>query len=162
MTRPILTEAQVKRLRTLEVRNRRRAREKGIRNETVDFIAVLEAQGWQCTVCGEEMDPAVPYPAPQSISLGHTPGLQCGGFHIRRHVNGQHLGCNIAEANRVDKPVSARIKRQAAKCVPTLGLKTGKAKARDKAKAQIKGRGFQTNRNGAFKRTMSGKTVRRG
>lgn len=159
MTHVVLTDAQAKRLIAMEARNRRRARDKGIRHERVDFVSVLEAQGWLCTVCEAPLDPSIPYPDPMSISLGHTPGLECGGFHIRRHVSGQHWGCNSAEANRVDKPVSAQIKRQAKKCSAPLGLKTGKAQARKKA--QPKGRGFQTNRNGTFKRTMSGKTVRR-
>lgn len=126
--------------RKVEQANRRRARKAGRRADKVDYLSILIAQGWACSICGEPMDRDLPLNLPDGISLEHNPALGQGGHHITEHVSGAHRRCNMAKNNSEDTPKAAKVKRVA-------GI-TGQYARRQRAKAKgtyrpIAGRGFQ-------------------
>jgi 5-methylcytosine-specific restriction endonuclease McrA len=150
-----LTRAQKRRLNRLETNNRRRARSKGCGTvEPVDFIAVLEWQGYRCCICNDLMNPALPPDHPKSISVEHRTALACGGPHAPGNVFGAHLSCNVVKGNREDTEKAAKIKRQSGA--------TGQYARRQRAKAAGKHRpignpGFSKSHT----RKMDGTVVRR-
>lgn len=150
-----LSERAIKRLKAAERRNRFRARNKGCDAEPVDFIAICEAQGWLCGLCGEPMDPELPVSLPpaasRAVSVGHEPSLGLGGSHTAKGVEGQHMACNIAKGREEDTSAAAKTKRMAGERGSQLHRRaSGKTK-------KIPSRGFATNRDGMFKRKNVGR-----
>lgn len=154
MVERVLSTVARKRLERIERNNRRRARNKGQRAVPVDFVAQCEAQGWACSICGEPMDPELDPMDPMSISLEHSPALATGGHHIPEHVEGAHRACNVRKAAERDTKVAAKIKRQQRRTGPQSPHRKAKKRAWPK-------RGFQTNRDSAFKKKIGGKVERR-
>lgn len=97
--------------RKVEQANRHRARRKGQKAIKVDYIGILIAQDWKCSICGEVMDRRLPLDHPDGVSLEHNPALCQGGHHIPDHVSGAHRRCNMAKNNAVDTPKAAKIRR---------------------------------------------------
>lgn len=154
-----VSPAARKRFAAIERNNRARARRMGQDAEEVDFLAILHAQNWRCSICGDPMDPEALHTETRlAISLQHSPALSAGGHHIADHVSGAHYACNIDEGRKHDTPRAAKVKRQA-------GV-TGQRAKRERAKAAgthrpIRSGGFQTNRSGPYKKTLDGRIERR-
>ncbi len=163
MTNAFPSPAAVKRLKRIEQANRARARRMGCKAVPVDFVHKCHQQGWVCAITGVALDPELPPSDTLSISLDHHNPLSNGGAHDWDNVRATTLGANLAKAKAEDTPRAAKRKRQAKK----LGLdsdvaRAAKAKTRQKLQGRrLQSRGFQTNRDSAFKKTLNGKTVRR-
>jgi hypothetical protein len=149
-----LSSFAAKRLSAIERSNRHRARKAGCEAETVDFIAVLKAQGWICGLCGLPMDPALKPPDRKSISLGHEPALSCGGAHIASKIEGQHLGCNLDKGRAQDTGLAAKIKRQRRETGPQSEHRMAK-------KRKLQSGRFLTNRDCKFRQKVRGKAEKR-
>lgn len=74
--------------------HKRRAMKKGVDAESVVALDVYERDGWQCGVCGGDVDPALSWPDPLSASLDHVVPLSRGGAHNYANVQLAHLVCN--------------------------------------------------------------------
>lgn len=106
-----LSKADHSRLLQMEQRNRRRAAERGVEVEPVDFIAILDAQDWRCAITGRRLDPSLRGPHPNSISLDHRVGIAFGGGHTARNVQGTLLRENLLKGNKVETKGAGKIRR---------------------------------------------------
>lgn len=65
-------------------------------------LIVLERDGWMCQLCGEAIDPAVPYPHPRSASVHHTKG-KAYGDDLEQLV-AAHRCCNLDAGDPTAQP----------------------------------------------------------
>ena len=68
--------------------------------EKVNYLDILERDGWHCQLCGLAISKVVKYPDPMSASLDHILPLTAGGHHIAANLQAAHMGCNAAKSNR--------------------------------------------------------------
>lgn len=78
-------------------KHERRAREDA-KIERFDPLEVYERDGWLCSICGTEVEPAVLHPDAMSASLDHVVPLSKGGDHTRQNSALAHLICNIRKS----------------------------------------------------------------
>lgn len=124
--------------RRVEQANRRRAKRKGQKAVKVDYIGILIAQKWLCSICDEPMDYTLSLSDPDGVSLEHNPALSQGGHHIPEHVEGAHRRCNMAKNNNTDTPKAAKIRR--------LRGETGQRARRERNGSKLKSAGFRGHR----------------
>lgn len=79
---------------------RKRAEHWGVDYEPFDRFEVFRRDHWTCQLCGEQVDPAIEYPDPMSVSLDHIIPLSKGGPHTKNNAQTAHLGCNSRKGNR--------------------------------------------------------------
>ncbi|MFG3016810.1 HNH endonuclease [Streptomyces cinerochromogenes] len=65
--------------------------------EDVDPLAVIEAAGWRCELCGGEIPKHVDRYDPQAASVDHHLPLALGGHHVRSNMRAAHRRCNISK-----------------------------------------------------------------
>lgn len=70
--------------------------------EHIDPESIYERDEWVCGICGNEIDRALKFPDPQSVSLDHIEPVSIGGSHTVDNVRASHLICNIVQGNRGD------------------------------------------------------------
>ncbi|MCH8949668.1 MAG: HNH endonuclease [Chloroflexi bacterium] len=66
----------------------------------MNYLDILERDGWHCQLCGLAISKVVKYPDPMSASLDHILPLTAGGHHIAANLQAAHMGCNAAKSNR--------------------------------------------------------------
>lgn len=62
---------------------------------------IADRDGWRCHLCGDDVDPRLTFPSPDSASLDHVLPLSAGGAHTRANCNLAHLGCNASKNYRM-------------------------------------------------------------
>jgi 5-methylcytosine-specific restriction endonuclease McrA len=72
----------------------RRARKLGVQREPYTVVEIADRDGWVCSICTEDIDSALAYPAEMSRSIDHIVPLCEGGDDIRTNVAIAHLLCN--------------------------------------------------------------------
>lgn len=80
--------------------NRRRARLLEAFVADVDPQAIWDRDGGICQLCGDPIDPALPWPEPMSKTLDHVVPLSTGGTHEPANVQLAHALCNCIKGNR--------------------------------------------------------------
>lgn len=80
--------------------NRRRARLLEAFVADVDPQAIWSRDGGICQLCGDPIDPALPWPEPMSKTLDHVVPLANGGTHEPSNVQLAHALCNCIKGNR--------------------------------------------------------------
>lgn len=88
--------------------HRRRARKRGGSTERFEAVEIYERDGWTCGICGQPVDPAVPFPDHMSASLDHVVPLACGGAHRRDNVQCSHWVCNSRKSHRPEARPTSR------------------------------------------------------
>lgn len=78
-------------------RTHERRLQPGATAETFKPSEVFERDGWICQICGSQIDPALRYPDPLSVSLDHIVGLAAGGDHTVANCQAAHLRCNYTK-----------------------------------------------------------------
>lgn len=69
--------------------------------ETFNVWAIVERDGWFCSICSDVIDPNLSHPDPLSKSLDHVIPLSRGGSHTRANAAVVHLICNIRKRDRM-------------------------------------------------------------
>ena len=82
--------------------HRRRARRAGVEYEPFNPLAIFERDGWLCGICKAEVDRALSYPHPMSVSLDHVLPISRGGGHTRDNAQCAHLRCNVEKGASVE------------------------------------------------------------
>lgn len=82
------------------VASRRRARLSGRTIEKFTHLEIFERDGWQCGICGEDVDPELQFPDPRSATLDHIVPIFYGGGHTRDNVQLAHFFCNTSKGTR--------------------------------------------------------------
>jgi hypothetical protein len=78
----------------------RRARQQSAEAERFPCQEIYERDRWRCGICGKQIDQALTYPDPQSVSLDHIVPVSQGGEHTRANVRASHLLCNFRRGAR--------------------------------------------------------------
>jgi len=79
---------------------RRRARLTGVPHEEFTRDEIFERDGWVCGICGEPVDPTLPWPHPRFKSLDHIIPIAKGGANTRANVQCAHTLCNARKSAR--------------------------------------------------------------
>src|SRR5690606_38152187 len=82
--------------------HQRRARGYGAPYESIDLVAVFNHYGWQCQLCGGQIDPDARHPDPGMPSLDHIVPLSYvrSPGHVYGNVQASHLRCNLRKGDR--------------------------------------------------------------
>lgn len=81
---------------------RRRALKAGADSEVVRAAEVYARDAWMCSLCGDPIDQALPWPDPASASVDHVVPLSKGGPHTMANVKAAHLQCNLLKGDRLE------------------------------------------------------------
>lgn len=77
-----------------EFKGRRRARERDQSVESVDYLAVLDRDGYWCYLCAQAV-------APEDVSFDHVMPISKGGPHSMDNIKVTHWECNRRKGNRL-------------------------------------------------------------
>lgn len=67
--------------------------------QKISSSKVFDRDGWQCGICGKQVDPDLEFPHPKSVSLDHIVPLAKGGTHTWGNVQCAHLECNRTKSD---------------------------------------------------------------
>lgn len=81
--------------------NKRRASIRKAFVEKFDRLEIFERDGWQCKLCGYDIDPSVKFPHKRSATLDHIIPISKGGKHERSNAQTACHACNSAKGNRM-------------------------------------------------------------
>lgn len=73
---------------------RRRAAKRGLPNEHVDRLQLLEMHDGRCGICGEGVDP-------NNFHIDHRIPLSLGGHHTYANTQPAHPKCNLSKGGRL-------------------------------------------------------------
>lgn len=66
----------------------------------VDLQQIWDRDGGICQLCGDSIDPELPWPDPMSKTIDHVVPLANGGTHEPANVQLAHALCNCIKGNR--------------------------------------------------------------
>lgn len=81
--------------------HRRRALVRGNRVGRISYDEVWVRDKGMCWICGEMVDPDLPFPDPRSRSIDHIIPIVAGGAHAMDNVALSHLRCNISKKSKI-------------------------------------------------------------
>ena len=74
-----------------------RAVVRGVVVDSVDYMAVLKRDGWNCHICGKAVTQG-------TLSFDHVIPMSKDGPHHESNIRVAHRSCNSRKGNRVDWP----------------------------------------------------------
>lgn len=74
---------------------KRQMKKKGVYEEDIEILVLLERDDGVCGICGDDIDCFAKKPDPLSPSVDHIQPISGGGAHAYWNVQAAHLGCNI-------------------------------------------------------------------
>lgn len=72
------------------------------RGDRIDARTLGDRDGWTCGICGEPVDPAIPYQNRMGRTIDHIVPIAHGGEHTWENVQLAHRSCNSQKSTRLD------------------------------------------------------------
>jgi hypothetical protein len=93
------------RLKRRENESRRDARKQATKTDPVSYKVILERDGYFCYICEQDINPALKYPDPGSLTFDHEIPLiprpsELQGTHTTENIHPSHLVCNFRKKNK--------------------------------------------------------------